>query len=287
MSRNIIRSITLGLKRRFRRGLTAALSSVGTIWLLTEIGTSAFSGIEAFFDAHHLGYLVATGLIAVATLLSYVYEPAYVSFKVPTTSTRVTIRFGDLFSGSDDLLIGVNEFFDHSLGHIVSPNSVHGQLITAAFHSDEMAFRQAVDAALAQVEGDATARTIQPSQRYPMGTTAVVPIGPRRAFLVVMAETDVATAKASTSVPKLWTALAGAWRSVHDYGNGRPVSLPLIGNGRASLNLEPQHLLRLITLSIVDFARKTGLPNSVTIVLPDGCFEQVAIREIARDWKQG
>lgn len=111
-------------------------------------------------------------------------------------------------------------------------------------------------------------------------------LGSRRAYLVALTQTDLHTSKASTSVPLLWAALTAAWRKIHDVGNGQPIALPLIGNGRASLNLEPQHLLRLLVLSLVDFARRTGLPEHVTIVVPDACFEALDIREIARDWRR-
>lgn len=84
----------------------------------------------------------------------------------------------------------------------------------------------------------------------------------------------------------LWDALRGAFAAVKDYGNGEPIAMPLIGNGLSSVNVEPQHLLRLITLALVDFGRKEGLPKQVMIVVPEGCFEQLDIREIRRDWKK-
>lgn len=80
MPTNIIRSISLGLKRRSRRGLTAGLSAVGTIWLLTEVGTSASAELKAIFDSHHAIYLVLVGLAALVTFLWYIHEPQSVSF---------------------------------------------------------------------------------------------------------------------------------------------------------------------------------------------------------------
>ena len=282
----LIKSLYVGLKRRWRRGVTAGFSAIGIIWLLTEIGLATSAIFKTTFDAHREEYLLFTVLAAVLTFLWYIYEPRDVEFKIPTTSTKVLIKFGDIFDEPADWIIAVNEFFDHQLGQVIAPNSVHGQLIQKAFSSDADSFRLAVDQALARTSGTQTARAIAPTTKYETGTTAVLALGSRRAYLVALTQTDLHTSKASTSVPLLWTALTAAWRKVHDVGNGQPIALPLIGNGRSSLNLEPQHLLRLLVLSLVDFARRTGLPEQVTIVVPDACFEALDIREIARDWRR-
>lgn len=282
----MVKSFYVGLKRRWKRALTASFSAVGLIWLLTEIGLAASDTFKAVFEAHRGGYLILMAVVAALAFLWYIYEPREVEFKIPTTSSKVLIKFGDIFEQPSDLVIAVNEFFDHQLGQVIAPNSVHGQLIQREFSSDADSFRSAVDHALVGVDGTPTSRPIAPTTKYEIGTTAVVALGPRRAYLVVLTQTDLRTSKASTSVPLLWAALAAVWQKVHETGNGRPIALPLIGNGRSSLNLEPQHLLRLLVLSMVDFARRTGLPEKITIVVPDACFEALDIREIARDWRR-
>jgi len=282
----LIKSLYVGLKRRWSRGVTAGFSAIGAIWVFTEIGLATSTAFKATFEGHRGEYLLFTALVSVLTFLRYIYEPREVEFKIPTTSTKVLIKFGDIFDQPGDWVIAVNEFFDHQLGQVIAPSSVHGQLIQKAFSSDSKSFRSAVDQALAGANGTQTERAIAPTTKYEIGTTAVLALGSRRAYLVALTQTDLHTSKASTSVPLLWAALTAAWRKVHDVGNGQPIALPLIGNGRASLNLEPQHLLRLLVLSLVDFARRTGLPEHVTIVVPDACFEALDIREIARDWRR-
>jgi 20S proteasome alpha/beta subunit len=105
---------------------------------------------------------------------------------------------------------------------------------------------------------------------------------------MAMARTDHATFKASSDVATLWAALKGGLTAVHTYGGGAPLAMPLFGNGQSGINLAPQHLLRLVTLALVDFGRNsnTQLPKQVTVILHDRCFEELDIREIARDWKK-
>ncbi|MBU0801356.1 MAG: hypothetical protein KKA05_10215, partial [Alphaproteobacteria bacterium] len=218
---------------------------------------------------------------------AYTYEPRIVTFQVPTTDSTITIKFGNLFEETEaNWLIAVNEFFDGRLGQVIAKGSVHGQFITNVFHCDEAQFRQAITAALVGLPFKTIARAGLPSDAYAIGTTAVVPNGSKKAFLVAMSETNLITHKAQATVPMLWDAMRGALRAVKDYGNGEAFAMPLIGNGLSSVNIEPQHLLRLITLALVDFGRKEGLPKQVLIVVPEGCFEKLDIREISRDWKK-
>jgi D-hexose-6-phosphate mutarotase len=105
---------------------------------------------------------------------------------------------------------------------------------------------------------------------------------------MAMARTDHASYKAFSDPAMLWSALQGGLKAVHASGGGAPLALPLFGNGQAGINLTPQHLLRLLTLALVDFGRNsnTQLPKKVTVTLHDRCFEELDIREIARDWKK-
>ena len=246
--------------------------------------TRSSQAADAYLTANGNLYLIGVLIAGSVWFLVHVYEPRSVTFQVPTTSSWITIKFGDIFDEASDWLIGVNEFFDSQLGQVIAKTSVHGQFITNVFGGDEGQFRSAVTVALTGVPCSATLRPMQPSEAYPIGTTAVVPNGAHRAFLVAMSQTDLQNYKASSTVPMLWEAMKGALQAVQNHGNGQPLAMPLIGNGRSSVNIEPQHLLRLITLALVDFGRKVGLPNQVTIVVHDACFKQLDIREIKRDW---
>jgi len=218
--------------------------------------------------------------------IKHTYEVRSVSFDLPTTGTKIAIRYGDLFAQPTDWLIGVGEFFDSNVGQVVSKNSLHGKLINNTYNGNAAVFRSLVDEALVGAKATPTARPIQPKLKYDIGTTAVLANGPHKVFLVAMSRTDLQTSKASSDVSTLWQALGGALASVRIHGNGDPLSLPLIGNGQSSVNIEPQHLLRLIALALVDYGRKVGLPKQVSIIVPEDCFEALDIREIRRDWRK-
>jgi hypothetical protein len=289
MANLLFKSLTIGITRRWWDGLRNGLAAVGAIWALTEMTTAALPLAKLYLEAHGDDYLTLMVVLFVGVFIAFVLEPIRVTFKVPTTDTKITLKYGDLFAEDANLLIGVNEFFDGELGLPVSVTSLHGQLIARNYGSNAVAFRSAIDPALATTGVQpAAARVALPTYAYPIGTTAQVPNGARSVFLMAMARTDPVNYKASSDPATLWQALQGGLEVVHARGGGAPLAMPLFGNGQAGINLTPQHLLRLLTLALVDFGRNsnTQLPKQVTVVLHDRCFEELDIREIARDWKK-
>jgi hypothetical protein len=286
MIHGVFNSFNVGIRRRWRTGLARALSVVGAIWLVTEIITKVSKSADEWIVQQGNLYLIGVILAATIWFVAHTYEIRSVSFLVPTTDSRIEIKFGDILTENTDWLIGVGEFFDSDVGHVVSNESLHGKVIAHVYNGDCFKFRADVDAALSGYTPIKTKRLIKPNSKYEIGTTAVIRNGQHRVFLVAMSLTDLETAKASSAVPLLWDAIKGALHSVRNYGNGAPLSLPLIGNGRSSVNIEPQHLLRLIVLALVDFGRKVGLPKQVSIIVPEACFNMLDIREIRRDWSR-
>lgn len=289
MANLFLKSITVGLARRWWDGVRNGLAAVGAGWTLTEMTSAALPSAKSYLEAQGGDYLALMAVLFAGVFVGYVFEPTRVRFKVPTTDTKITLKYGNLFAEDADILIGVNEFFDGELGLPVSPTSLHGQLIARNYSSNAAAFRAAVDPALAATGVQPVAvRGAPPINAYPIGTTVQVANGTRSVFLMAMTHTNHADYKASSDPAMLWSALQGGLNAVHSRGGGAPLAMPLFGNGQAGINLAPQHLLRLLVLALVDFGRNsnTQLPKELTVVLHDRCFEELDIREIARDWKR-
>ncbi|RYF49040.1 MAG: hypothetical protein EOO38_08820 [Cytophagaceae bacterium] len=290
MTNQLWKSLKVGARRRWWDGLRMAFSAVGVAWTLSEVLTKALTPLDTYLNAHGGDFLAFMATLSVVVFVACIAEPVSVTFTVPTSDTKITLKYGDLFAQNADLLIGVNEFFDGELGRAVDGKSLHGQFITRNFGGSAANFQAVVLPALAAtgVIPSHTSRPVQPSQSYPIGTTVPVANGAHRAFLMAMAKTDLITFKASSDPAILWAALQGGFAAAHIHGGGAPLAMPLFGNGQAGINLAPQHLLRLLTLALVDFGRNSTfrLPRQVTVVLHDRCFEELDIREIARDWKK-
>ncbi len=279
-----IQSVVTGLKRRWKRAGTAFLSVLGSVWLVTEVLTRVSKDANQWLDNHGTAYLVFAIASASIGFLIAAYEARAVAFTIPNTDTTLTLKFSSIFDEAADWIIGVNEFFDSTLGNIVSANSLHGQIIAKLYNGNEANFRRDVDAALAGLQSQPVQRAEGQTARYPLGTTAVIARGPHKIFLVAISKTDLATHRSSSTVPILWDALSDAFKEVDSRGNGDPLAMPLIGNGRASLNIPPQHLLRIITLKLTELGKQYDLPRQITINLSDDCFEHLDLVEIKRGW---
>lgn len=280
----LFKSIWVGTKRRYLQGFAAAFAFVGILWTFTEIAQFASSAAKAFLNAHTGTYSAVAIAGFVAAFILRVYEPRRVSFTVPSTDTRVTLKFGDLFKEDADVVVAVNEYVDSEIGPRVAPKSIHGQLIQQWF-SSEAEFRQRVDAELAGVAAIRTGRAPGPDAAYPIGTTVRVGAGPRQAYIFVLTHSEPTTDKAYVSLSEAIEALRQLLLNVHQRSSGRPIAMPLIGNGLSGLNLPSQHLLRLLVMLIVTVAREKALPKDVRVCLAEGCFDQLDLREIARDWR--
>lgn len=282
---DVWKSLYVGARRRWKGGVASALATLGGIWLITEVTTEVINPLDSWLSNHGSLYLSVASICAAVGFLVAIYEPRRVSFCIPTTHTHLTLKFGDLYLEDADWIVGVNEFFDSRLGDLVSATSVHGQLIQGHFGGNEASFRDAVDRVLRHESGSMVQRAMGENIAYELGTTAVLERGNKHIYLVAIASTDLTTNKASSNISVLWNALGKVLRKVHERGNGQPLAMPLIGNGRSSINLPPQHLMRLVTLAIVDVARSVHLPQSVTLVLAEDCFSAIDLREIRRDWR--
>lgn len=282
---DIWKSIWVGTKRRYRQGASAAFAFVGILWTVTEMAGWISPVLKTFLEGHRTVYLAVAVIGSTITFLLRVFEPRRVVFCIPNLNTKVTLKFGDLFEEDADIVVAVTEHVDSQIGQRVAPNSVHGQLIQRWFTS-EAAFRQAADTALVGKPFNLSNRSPGPNACYPLGTTVRVGTGERQAYLLVFAHSDPVTDKAFVDLSEAIAATRQLLLYVHSYSGGRPVALPLLGNGQSGLNLKPQHLLRLLVLLIVAVAREKGLPKDVRVCLHDDCFEELDLREVARDWRR-
>jgi hypothetical protein len=278
------RGYRVGISRRRTSLLGWGLAGLGGIWLLVEPCAVLFPPFREFVEANNKAMLAAFVLVAVGTAVWRAREPCNVTFRLRSTNTMIRIEFGDLFMQSGHLVVPVNEFFDGQLGTRVDGKSVHGQFIAKYYASEAKRFEAACDAALRGSQTETVERPGGRRKRYPIGTTAVVPIGPAKAFLFALSETDVETSKARANLPLMWSALQGLWASVRSHSNGHNVSMPLVGAGQSAVGFEPQHLLRIILLSALVATREREIAKRITIVLHEDLFDKIDLRALHHEW---
>jgi hypothetical protein len=278
----IIRRVVYGVRRKPLRLLAGWFLGFTVLWTFLDPALALFPSLQNRL-AGAANYLA---LIALSLPIGIwrATAPDRARFKVKTTNTLLDISFGDLFKSPGCKVIPVNEYFDSELGELVSPKSLHGQLLRDYFGGHPAAFNALVDEDLKSQQYEEVGRTLGRTRRYGIGTTAVVSARDERFLLVAFCKTDLTTLKASADVPELWTALSGLWRKARICAGGDTISVPLIGGGLSGLGLPSAQLLQLLLISVVRESKREHIANEIHVVLPEACLDEIDLRPIKQEW---
>jgi hypothetical protein len=230
-----------------------------------------------------LGIAIA---ISIAFSLNKVWKPSRIEIPVAHCNTIIEVIFGDLFTQDGIRAIAVNEFFDSKLGKPVSDKSIHGLFIQKCFGGHPETFDKQVDEELRNIKSEKVDRVEGKSQRYPIGTTALLTVNQDRYLAFVFAKTDPKTCKASSDVTMMWVSLHELWQRVRIESGGYPVNLPLVGSGLSGIGLPTRTLLDLIILSAITETKEKEVTQRIRIVLHRDRFDSVDLRDIRQHWKE-
>lgn len=269
-------------KRNIRAFLLGAFATYGVLWAVLE-PVSAF--LPALIPEGPLGYTVFVVLAVIGG--AYVARPARrVEFRIPGSDSRLEIRFGDIFESEGVVVIPVNEYFDGKLGDLVSEVSLHGQFIKDVLGGVSGSFFELTKGDLAGVASVETTTSKRSGQRvkYPIGTVVRADVNQRRYLLAALSHTDAGTLVAYATVQDLWTCLAGVWKGVREYSNGKQVSIPLLGSGLSRVGLPPGNLIEVIVTSFLCHTKERKVAAKVTLVLPSRLAGELDLNGVKRSW---
>lgn len=247
-----------------KRALIGLLSAFGALWLLVEIVSFFWPDAAASFRSHRWGFVLVGVLVALWTS-----RPRH-SFtcKLTGRDVAISIRIGDVFSGSGALVVGSNMTFDtSSVGGLISERSVQGQF-TLRYYDSEAHLDIDIVAALAGIESEELPfRPIGKTNSYPIGTVACVRARARTAYLVaITALNDHGVAQGS--FVDLKDALPKLWEFITTRGDFQPLIMPVIGSGFARITQTREEIIREIINSFVAACASQRPSESLTIVVP-------------------
>ncbi len=277
----MIQSLWLGLRRHPWRFFASWFLAYSAMWTVVESVTHFFASLDATGPAHYGGLV----LVSLAIACWRTYQPKKTTIKISSAHTQVVIRFGDIFECDCPIAVPVNEYFDSELGDPVSPHSLHGVVISRYFGGHSDAFDRLVEESLCGIKPKLTQKKVGKKGKYPIGTTAVVPVDGREFLLFAFCRTDPRDLKAHAEVPELWLALKGLWQRARSTAGGRDVAVPLVGSGLSGMGVPPTQLLQLLILSIVEETKRREFSKRVAIVLHQSKFEDIDLEAIRRQWE--
>src|ERR1700712_2874839 len=184
-------------------------------------------------------------------------RPIEHSYTTPNTTIRV-VR-GSLFDQPGHLVIGTCDTFDTEPPSIIELESVQGQALTRFFGSDVSRLDVALASALSQTAPVGEIQKAGKTKRYAIGTVAALDHDDRKLFWLAYTEMNEHN-EAQGSVDGVWKSLVSLWSAASRHGNGKRISIPVIGGGQSRLSqiLPAQDSIRLIALSFMFASRSAG-----------------------------
>jgi len=180
--------------------------------------------------------------------------------------------------------IAVNEFFDSEIGLPVSEKSLHGIFLSKCFGGHRQAFNHIVEEELKDSPRENVTRPQGKLRRYPIGTTATIPVNKDRYLCFALTKTEIDTCKANADVPTLWSALNGLWQKARISLGGSALVLPLVGSGLSGIGLPTSELLDLIILSVITESKRRQITTCVRIILKPDFYDDVDLKEVKQHW---
>lgn len=213
-----------------------------------------------------------------------VYPKDEITFTFHNTNTKVKILFGDLFKQKGVIVIGVNEFFDSSLGKPVSPNSLHGYFIQKILGGKQSLFDSAVESELVGTPFETIDRAEGKNKRYSIGTTVKIDFAEKNYLLFALSKTNERFEAYSTPSIIL-EALNGLMNKARSECNGDILVLPLVGTGLSRSGISPKYIIELILIAILNSTKEGEVSNEINIILRPELMKEIDLNDLERKWK--
>jgi hypothetical protein len=182
---------------------------------------------------------------------------------------------------SGHLIIGASDTFDTEMPNIIARNSVQGQVLDKLYGGNIALLNQHLDAALIGKNVIGSVNKPGKSEKYDIGTVAVVVQGPRKLFFSAYSEMNEFN-EARATADTVWKSLQALWSSVSVHANGTTISIPVIGGGQARLSniLPAQDAIRFIALSFMMASRRERICDELRIVVHENDYKKLDRLEI-------
>ncbi len=276
-----MRDLINEISRHPLRFAAQAFVAFSVLLTITE-GVNFFVPNPQFARPPALGVIL---LVSLGYALVNMRKPSRVEIEIANSNTVIEVVFGDLFQQEGIRAIAVNEFFDSQLGKPVSAKSLHGIFLARCFGGHPQPFDDQVNTQLNDVGSETVTRSEGKSQRYPIGTTALIMANSDKYLAFASAKTDIATCKANADVAVMWVALNEFWKRARIESGGDPINVPLVGSGLSGVGLPTRDLLNVIVLSVITATKVERVTERIRIVLSRDRFDEIDLREAKKYWE--
>lgn len=209
-------------------------------------------------------------------------------FSIQEGTTKINVKFGDIFSQQGVIVIGVNNYFDSEINtDFVSTKTLHGILLEKYWKNNLDDWCSQI---YSSIEKDKLIRQearpyYKHKAQYAIGTTALVVRENLKVICVAQAETNEQLIAEGSDV-YLLTAVHAALRRARECCNGESLNLPLLGSGLARLNLTHNEIVNLILTGIIAETKKQKITSEINLILHLPDMDKFDFISLQKFWKK-
>jgi hypothetical protein len=184
---------------------------------------------------------------------------------------NIDIYYGDILE-NDGVVIPFNEYFDTIVDReIISPSSLNGKFINKFFDGNLFELDQMIDNSLSDVSFEINQnRKSGKLKKYPLGTVCKIFVRNNVFYLVALTHFNNSN-KAYVSNKEYKKVIIDVIEYIKEHSQGEKVSIPLIGDGRASLtSFSKEELLSNLVFNI-STTESFSVEGGLDIVLYKEC----------------
>jgi len=246
------------------------LSMLGSSFLQAFGVCALFLGVGDVLSPNTFHYglsgLEIMGGLSVIWSIYKIWPRFEITRQMTVPDTKITIKAGDLFDQTGNIVVGMTDVFDTEKGEIIDPNSIQGQFLSKVYGDDrtnlDADITKALRGKLAEVDRK---KSRGKNMRYPIGTVATLSSGGRKYFCLAYSFMEK-NLKAKSDVTKITISLNKLWEEVRVNGHNN-VSMAVLGSDRARMSASHSNFIKLIVASFILASRESIVTKELTILI--------------------
>lgn len=197
-------------------------------------------------------------------------------------NTKITVKYGDLFSESGLKVISCNEYFDSQVDEVlISSKTLHGKVMTEYINDINDYDKKLIadDCCNNRIIEKNENRAIGKHNKYQLGTCFCYD-----GFIFVAFTKFDEDNKAYLDLPNYMYCLSNMWDEINRVYGGNSIAMPLVGSGitriNSSASITKQDQLEMLINSLKFSNIKFSHDAHITIVLPENLKDELSLYEI-------
>lgn len=263
----------------FNKRLRNNYLKIASILLTVESFILIFIDLSSILKL--LVLLVSLLVYAVLYIAMYIQARTIVKREIDLGNTKITVKYGNIFTEEGLKVIPCNEYFDSQVDEVlISSKTLHGKVMSE-YIEDISDFDQKL------AENDCcnkriieqVKRTIGKKNKYQLGTCFLY-----NGFIFVAFTKFDNDNKAYLDLSNYMYCLSNMWDEINRVYGGNSIVVPLAGSGitriNSSASITKQDQLEMLINSLKFSNIKFSHDSHITIVLPENLKNEISLYEL-------